>query len=402
MRRLQRDRPAPDHSVTTTKKVGGVALGAVALVVAFTFTLGGHSSYSASKHRLSMAPGSTDQINCNGTALNFQQLSPTIGRVQCIGDPGTTTTTTTVPPTTTTTTPTTDPCALTAEAVSCWRSSTGAQAAPTTTLSGTVDLYADHASVNGVTIPGSDGSLTAVRVNGCVNVHDGSVRLTDVTVTPIGGLCGTGGNGQAGPAAVSLGNGDLPNGQPVFTRFTLVGGNNFQEGIGAADYTCVSCNIAGFRIGAWAGNDVHLVDSYIEGWNTPASPDHVEAVNADGSDLVTIDHSYLVVYQTHHVTAALQLGGAAYGRTSRFTMTRSYLQGGNGFNISADCTRNGGEPAWPTATSITGTVFSRINKVDYAYPLGAGVAGFNTDSSNVWTGNTRSPGGETVAYPDGC
>jgi hypothetical protein len=345
----------------TPAKRKAASLGAAALVLGATlFVLGGHSSYSARNHKLSMSAGSTDQINCNGEALNWQQLSPTIGRVQCTPSPTSTTTTTVVPGSSTTLMPPTtlpppDVCPLTIAGRQCWAAKTGVPGWSEAQILAGLSPLAHTVGDRTIT---QDGTIIDGQwIDGCLAIKANNVTIINSYVRS-GNWC-VGGDGQSGPAVISTGACHDQTRSPKNLRIIdseVTAGNVGQtslNGISTCNYSLLRVNVHGGAQTVWTASNVQINDSYIHDPSSNSAPGHTEAVDGDSGTNVQIVHNWISAVTVP--VAASQTGGIAlnnsWGPASFFTITDNFIEGGQGADINFGATGR----AWSTATNITFT-----------------------------------------------
>lgn len=203
MRRLDGDRSSADLGVTITRRQALAAV-AVLVVAGTSFVLGGHASYNDSKHRLSMAAGSSVQVNCNGDGLTFTQFQRNIGGLVCGG----TTTTTTEPTTTSTTTPSGVAGVASCDGSKgmadelCWYQNTGVLNLTTPDPNDRwteAQIVSGQASAQLVHLTGTSNLNTPGQVvenvwlDGCVNVNADNVTMRNVYIrVPVTNACNAG------------------------------------------------------------------------------------------------------------------------------------------------------------------------------------------------------------------
>ena len=233
------------------------------------------------------------------------------------------TTTTSQPPTTTTTQPSTGPsggpftvpCALTAAASSCWAAHTGV-------VNGTgfteAQILAGQSTLKHVvgdqTISTNGAVISNEWIDGCISVRANNVTIQN-SLIHTQDTC-QGGNNQAAGSAINDGGGD-GTGAGVVTGLKIIdtdvdGMNvNFDYvGIGAMNYTCIRCSSYGSIHNFWAGQNVVIQDSYSPYTSTNNNGLHVESVDADSANHVTLEHSYLHTTSAQWVNSAFMNGGS--------------------------------------------------------------------------------------------
>jgi hypothetical protein len=302
------------------------------------------------------------------------------------------TTTTTQPPTTTTTRPATTttttgtspsstvPCALTVAANACWASHTGVHNGTGFTEA---QILAGQSTLTHVvgdqTITTNGAVISNEWIDGCISIRANNVTIQNSLIHTQDSC--QGGNNQAAGSAINDGGGD-GTGAGVVTGLKIIdtdvdGMNvNFDyTGISAMNYTCIRCSSYGFIHNYWAGQNVLIQDSYSPYTSTNNNGLHVEAVDADSANNVTVEHSYLHTTSAQWVNSAFMNGGS-WSPPQHITIDSSFLEGGVGADMQEGC--------GSTYITVTNNAFSSDNGYggnDYIY-------GYNpSDTAMVWTGN---------------
>ena len=291
------------------------------------------------------------------------------------------------------------PCELKPSAESCWAEHTGVKKGTGYTAA---QIVAGQSTLTKVTSQSnapagttfSNGNLTVnkegtvvdrIWLEGCIAVKAKNVTIKNSLIRTSAACHG--GNGGAMGGAINT---DGVGTTGLLIQDTEVDARNVAydyTGIGAAEYTCIRCNVHGAVKNFWAGTNVVIKESYTHDLSTRNGDIHSAVIDADSGSNITIDHSFIKAGSTGYVTAAVQFL-SSWGPGQGLTLNNSYLEGGTGADLAMS--------AQNYNVKVTNNAFSRNN----GWGGTTFVYGFNKNNKGmVWTGNYIPETGAALPTP---
>lgn len=255
-------------------------------------------------------------------------------------------------------------CPMTQAGATCYNNQTGA-ARPSdgTHLSETqvVDPNGTHPLGDKVTgvfrVTADNTTVDGLWLEGCISVQANNFKLKHSLIV---GTVGCAGGDGTSASSYAVNNGGCHN--PGNYHMDLsdveidVGqGTDDYAGLGTCNYTLTRVNVHGGTKNVWAGSNVTSTDSYFHGMTPNAGQNHEASFDADSSDHINIQHSYIDSSGAGATTGAADFN-TTWGPSSFITVNNSFMRGGKGYDLVA-----GGAVYRDNNMTVTNNFFSSDN-----------------------------------------